>query len=135
MNDRTLGLIYTIKGLHKPNWFIAVAKYMSMETDTPEDSYTYEDCYKIIKEAFFDYISTCDNIRPLLYTFFDRIEHDGASGTGEKIVGALAMEKVRDKDSKTGEYYYVNGFREPQGEVLKILNHLKTGKMKGKRKC
>lgn len=133
MNDRTLGLIYTIKGLHKP-WSVAVAKYMSMETDTPVDSYTYEDCYKIIKEAFFDYISTCDNMRPLLYTFFDRIEHDGTSGIGEKIAGALAMEKVRDKDSKTGEYYYVNGFREPQGEVLKILNHLKTGKMKGERK-
>lgn len=132
MDDRTLGLIYTIKGLHKP-WYIAVAKYMSMETDTPADSYTYVDCYKIIKEAFFDYISTCDNVRPLLYTFFDRIEHDGASGIGEKIAGALVMEKVRDKDSKTGEYYYVNGFREPQGEVLKILNHLKTGKKKGKR--
>ena len=133
MDDRTLGLIYTIKGLHKP-WFIAVAKYMSMETDTPADSYTYGDCYKIIKEAFFDYISTCDNMKPLLYTFFDRIEHDGASGIGEKIAGALAMEKVRDKDSKTGEYYYVNGFREPQGEVLKILNHLKTGgKKRGKK--
>lgn len=123
MNDRTLGLIYTIKRLHTPNWFIAVAKYMSMETGTPEDSYSYEDCYKIIKEAFFDYISTCDNIRPLLYTFFDRIEHDGASGIGGKIVGALALEKVRDKDPKTGEYRYVNGFREPQGEVLEILNH------------
>lgn len=132
MNDRTLGLIYTIKGLHKP-WSVAVAKYMSMETDTPEDFYTYGDCYKIIKEAFFDYISTCDNIRPLLYTFFEYIERDGVFSIGEKIAGALSMEKVRDKDSKSGEYYYVNGFREPQGEVLKILNHLSTCKMKGKK--
>ena len=122
MNDRTLGLIYTIKRLNKP-WYTAVAKYMSVETDTPADLYTYGDCYKIIKEAFFDYVSTCDNILPLLYTFFDSIEHDGVSGIGEKMAVALTMTKIREQDSKTGEYRYVNGFREPQGEVLDILNH------------
>ena len=105
MTDKTLGIIYAIKRSNKV-WNQAVAEWMSDYSGSPVVAYTETVINKILKEAFVDYISTCDKPNVELYSFLCLIEGQGMHSLRYYIANILGMAQVKDGD------IFVNGFRE-----------------------
>lgn len=110
MTDRTLGIIKAIKQRGKV-WNRAVAEYISERTGTPIEDYTEYDLNIILKEAFLDYIATCDNPAFEVETLINLMTSFGDSSLGCHLANILGMTQVRDKDDN-----YVNGFRKIKGD-------------------
>ena len=104
MTDKTLGIIYAIKRSGKV-WNQAVAEWMADYSGSPVEEYTETVINKILKEAFVDYISTCDKPDVELYEFLCLIESQGMHSLGYYIANILGMTQVKDCDK------FVNDFR------------------------
>ena len=109
MTDRTLGIIKAIKqsGLR---WDRAVSRHMSWETGTPEENYSETDLNQILKAAFLDFLSTCDDPAMEVGNLLDMMESSGTHSMGYHLANMLGIAQVcrLEGDEKT----YVNGFRD-----------------------
>ena len=105
MKDVTNGLIYAIKRSGKP-WNQAVAKYMSNYSGSPIEEYTETVINLILKQAFVDYIETCDDPEREVSDLLDFIQCDGSHSLGYYLAMVLGNTQVRDGDR------FVNGFSE-----------------------
>ena len=110
MTDHTLNLIYAIKQSGK-SWNQAVSEYMFTYSNSPIESYDEYTLNRILKEAYCDYISTCDNpaieARKLLemmddYPMYSRAHH---------LANCMGWAQVKDNGK------FVNGFRECNNKV------------------
>lgn len=110
MTDLTIGIIKAIKQSGKV-WNRAVAEYMSEHTGTPIEDYTEHYLNTILKEAFLDYIATCDNPVLEVEILIDLMTSYGAGSLGCHLANILGMAQVRDKNGN-----YINGFRELKGD-------------------
>lgn len=108
MTDLTLNIIKSIKCSGKV-WNRAVAEYMSEYSGCPVEDYTETSLNHILKEAFIDYVSTCDNPEEPVRELFDFIENNGARSLGHHIANVLGLTQVRKNDK------YINGFRDLKG--------------------
>lgn len=104
MTDKTLGIIYAIKRSGKV-WNQAVADWMSDYSGSPVEEYTETVINKILKEAFADYISTCDHPDREVYDLLDYISNNGSYSLGHCISIVFELAQVKSKDK------FVNGFR------------------------
>ena len=107
MTNHTLNLIYAIKQSDKL-WNQAVSEYMSTYSGSPIENYNEYILNHILREAYCDYISTCDNpaveARKLLemmdsYPMYSRAHH---------LANCMGLAQVKDKGR------FVNGFREQE---------------------
>jgi hypothetical protein len=105
MTDKTIGIIYAIKRSGKI-WNQAVAEWMSNYSGSPVEKYTETLLNKILKEAFIDYMSTCDKPGMEVSDFLDLIENNGSYSLGHHIANKLGMTQVKEGNK------FVNGFRE-----------------------
>jgi hypothetical protein len=105
MTDHTIRIINAIKRSGKV-WNQAVAEYMSEYSGCPIEEYTETKLNRILKEAFLDYLATCDNPSMEVCDLFDFMDNHGSESLGHHIADVLGMTQVRDGNE------YVNGFRE-----------------------
>ena len=105
MTDHTISIIKAIK-LSGKVWNQAVAEYMSKYSGSLVDEYTETELNRILKEAFLDYLTTCDNPSMEVRDLLDFMDNNGSRSLGHHIANVLGLTQVRDGDK------YVNGFRE-----------------------
>lgn len=111
MSDRTLNIIHAIKQ-YSFMWDNAIKYYMSNLTGQDIEDYSESDLYKILKEAFLDYLKTCDNPSYAVRLLLEANERDGSSSIASKIASVLIIQQVKDKNGN-----FVNGFRELIKEI------------------
>ncbi len=104
MTDKTLGIIYAIKRSEK-EWNHAVADWMADYSGSPVEEYTETQINKILKEAFVDYISTCNRPDREVYDLLDYIDNNGSYSLGHCIAIVFELAQVKDGNK------FVNGFR------------------------
>ena len=104
MTDHTINIIKSIKRSGKV-WSQAVAEYMSEYSGSPVEEYTETELNRILKEAFLDYLTTCDSPSMEIRGLLDLMENNGLHSIGYHIANVLGMVEVKDGDK------YVNGFR------------------------
>ena len=104
MTDKTLGIIYAIKRSGKA-WNQAVAEWMADYSGSPVEAYTEIILNKILKEAFIDYVSTCDRPDIEIYELLSCIDKNGSYSLGHCIAIVLELARVKNGDE------FVNGFR------------------------
>lgn len=114
MEKRTSEIIMTLKGNHefgeRDTYKQLLAAYMSDRCDYPEDQYTDEMLFGIVKETVKDYLSGCSGpgyIRAFLDNYFEA--HKWHEDELSQWLSALAQVQVREKNGD-GTYRYINGF-------------------------
>lgn len=131
MKQRTQNIVNVIKnpplmGYEAGDMESAVIRYMSEECACPIEYYTDDIVIGILKEAFADFISCCDNpeyyVRDLMdYLTSDNIMHKPRS-LKEAIITVLDLVQVK-RDGENG-YVYINGFNDGIEELdIKITGH------------
>ena len=105
MTDHTIRIIYAIKR-GGDTWNRAVAKYMSEYSGYPYKDYTEMQLNNILKEAFLDYLSTCDNPVLAVRDLIDSMTGHGLESLGFHISNVFMMARVKFEDK------YINGFRD-----------------------
>ena len=110
MNDKTLGIIYAIKKSNK-SWDKAVAKFMSKYSGSPEDEYADHHLNAILKDAFADYMATCDSPYYETRILLDMMDSTGFYSLGHYLATTLMLTRVKDDYGN-----YINGFREMKKE-------------------
>lgn len=111
MTDRSLRIIYAMKQSNKP-WEEAITKFRAKETGDPGHFATQLELYNVINEVFIDYISTCDHPENVVRELLHCIENNGSLGMVHHMAIILRLQQVRDRNMSTGDFYYVNGFRD-----------------------
>ena len=111
MTDRSLEIIYAMKKSTKP-WEEAITKLRAKETGDPGHIATQFELYEVIKEVFTDYISTCDHPENVVRDLLRHVESNGSCGMVHHMAMVLRLQRVKDRDMSTGNYYYINGFRD-----------------------
>jgi len=111
MTDRSLKIIYAMKQSEKP-WEEVITKFRAKETGDPGHIATQLELYHVIKEVFTDYISTCDHPENVVKFLLKCVENNGSLGMVHHMATVLRLQRVRDRDMSTGNFYYVNGFRD-----------------------
>lgn len=111
MTDRSLKIIYTMKQSDK-SWEEAIAKFRAKETKDPSHFATQLELYDAIREVFIDYISTCDHPENVVRDLLHHVENNGSLGMVHHMAIVLRLQQVRDRNMSTGDFYYVNGFRD-----------------------
>lgn len=111
MTDRSLGIIYAMKQSEKP-WEEVITKFRAKETGDPSRIATQLELYDVIKEVFIDYISSCDHPENVVRDLLHHVENNGSLGMAHHMAIILSLQQVRDRDMSTGNFYYVNGFRD-----------------------
>lgn len=112
MTQRTCNIIMCCKGNCKwhylDNTLDVIARYMSNECGADLDTYTPDVLKSIILTALLDYIDSADKPSYVIWS----IINDGCMHVSieEKICAMFCDVRVMDRDSITGDYYYVNGF-------------------------
>ena len=106
MSDQTLEIIYAIKQFGRAP-LASVAEYMSEYTGSPENEYNEFVLYSILKNAYADYLSTCDNPAAEFEHLMNLFETGHFHSTAYILAIALGLTRVRDNDGQ-----YINGFRE-----------------------
>ena len=106
MSDQTLGIIYAIKQRGESP-LKAVAEYMSEYSGSPKDEYNEEYLYVILKNAYIDYMSTCDSPSSEVARFLELLEKNYGHSMAFTLVITMGLTRVKNTDGK-----FVNGFRE-----------------------
>lgn len=105
MTKRTYNIIIACKNRNgHANCIESVREYMSKECMCPVNYYDETDMGRIMKEAMYDYIDTCDKPSVFFRNMETMFGYEMLS-IGEKIGRAFALVQVRDRDGN-----YVNGF-------------------------
>lgn len=108
MTERTFNIIMCCKGKLYPEvegGIDRIKMYMSEECDCSPEDYGWVELKKIMQEAAFDYIDTCD--KPS--AFLRSILCNKVPGISTAIVICNAFKEVRVRDESGN---YVNGFTE-----------------------
>jgi len=111
MTDRSLEIIYAMKKSAK-SWEEVITKFRAKETGISGNTATQLELYGIIKGVFTDYISTCDHPENVMRDLLHFVENNGSLGMAHHMATVLRLQQVRDRDMRTGNFYYVNGFRD-----------------------
>jgi len=111
MTDRSLKIIYAMKQNVKP-YEEVIAKLRAKEIGDPNFFATQLELYHVISEVFIDYISTCDHPENVVRELLHCIDNNGSLGMAHDMAIVLRMQQVRGGDMSTGNFYYVNGFRD-----------------------
>ncbi len=104
VTDKTIGIIYAIKRSGKV-WNQAVAEWMADYSGSSVEEYTETALNNIMKEAFGDYISSCDNPEREVRDLLDMIGRNGSYSIGHHLANVLAITQVKEGER------FVNGFR------------------------
>lgn len=105
MTDTTLGIIYAMKRSSE-NWDKAVAEYMANYSGSPIEDYSETVLNRIMKNAFVDYVETCDKPHIVIYELLHSLDTNGWYSLGHHLANILILEQVKDGDR------FVNGFRD-----------------------
>lgn len=105
MTDLTIGLIYSIKA-NTASWDKAVADFMARHTTADIKEFNDATYYCILKQAFLDYLATCDRPDKDVYMYMSIMECNPMWSGAHQIADALICTTVRTDLGK-----YVNGFR------------------------
>ena len=120
MIDKTIALIYALKqNPHQKTSSIDIAVdfYACCSGNDPK-TYSYNTLFVLIKNAFLDYISTADDPRQDMYTYFRSMEimdtmtdvKDDRNYIFYSLHGMLSALHMAIVRNKKGEY--INGFKE-----------------------
>lgn len=120
MTDRTLGIIYALKRSNHDG-FRAVAEYISRETGDRIEDYSFGDLCSIVRTAYKDYISGCDNAGSEFDSFLRYLDMNYCGGVYEAMMCRLRMTQVKSCNKENPEMHYINGFRDPTKEIKDIL--------------
>ena len=108
MTERTVKIILACKGaIYSDNEdrIDRIRSYMSDECNYPKEDYTEEAMTKIVLEAMYDYIDTCDKPSSFLRSMYDWRMNQDASLL-ERICTSFVLIQVQ------GNGKYINGFKE-----------------------
>lgn len=105
MTDHTLNLIYAIKKSGK-SWNQAVSEYMSAYSGSPIERYDEYSLNHILREAYCDYISTCDNPAMEARKLLEMMDNYPMYSRAHHLANCMGLAQVKDKGK------FVNGFRE-----------------------
>ena len=106
MEKHTMDIIRFIKNVDRPCFYL-LREYLASENGSNEDAYTESELNTILKNAYVDYISTCDNPSNEIRRLLDYINSSGCHSLAWYIVMSLDMVRVRDDNGN-----YINGFDE-----------------------
>ena len=111
LQDRTVNIMMITKRYPVEEWKSEIAKYMSEECGCPIEAYTDRVIFKIVNEAFFDYVYCCDKERTMavLHEFFSREQ----MGHLEPVLMALSLAQIAEIDPD-GSYHYICGYHETE---------------------
>lgn len=108
MTERTVKIILACKGMIYPSnedMIDRIRSYMSDECNCPKEDYTEEVITKIVLEAMYDYIDTCDRpsifLRQMYYWHWNK-----EASLLERVCTAFELVQVQ------GDGKYINGFKE-----------------------
>ena len=105
MTDHTLNIIYAIKKSGK-SWDQAVSEYMSAYSGSPIERYDEYNLNHILREAYCDYISTCDNPAMEARKLLEMMDNYPMYSRAHHLANCMGLAQVKDKGK------FVNGFRE-----------------------
>ena len=110
MTDHTLNLIYAIKQSGK-SWNQAVSEYMSAYSGSPIERYDEYSLNHILREAYCDYISTCDNPAMEARKLLEMMDNYPMYSRAHHLANCMGLAQVKDKGK------FVNGFRECNNKI------------------
>lgn len=148
MEDMTLGIIYTFKNFGTNKAKSVLINFMSEYTNTPKEHYSQQNLIMIIRNAFVDYIRSCDNPGYEIYSYFDvkrqkenlkiynyklykecQESEDIFDDDTQALIVTLCNTKVKELDKETKNYRYINGFHDVNGFLKETLDKLKEEKV------
>lgn len=107
MDEMSIGIIYTIKH-NATNYRIMIVHFLSNYTLTPPEHYTKAVINRILKNVFYDAVQHNEHPQSLVRDYFESKE----SREEDRIASALSLMQVKEKNKESGEYEYINGFKE-----------------------
>jgi len=108
------GIIWIIKNKGKSRE--AIIDFMHNYTDAPKEYYTDVIINHILEQTMIE--ATRENTYPasILSQYFYCMKEPWNYSHFEAMCAALEILQVREKDAKTGDYHYINGFSEVMEE-------------------
>jgi len=113
MTDHTLNLIYAIKQSGK-SWNQAVSEYMSAYSGSSIEEYDEYSLNHILRAAYCDYISTCDNPAMEVYNLLEMMDSYPMYSRAHHLANCMGMAQVKDKGK------FINGFRECNRNAVNV---------------
>lgn len=111
MTERTYNIIMACKNRKRyANCIESVREYIAKECMDPIHYYDENTMSRIMKEAMYDYIDTCDRPSAFFRSMETIFGYENFS-VGEKIGRAFVLVRVRNNDK------YVNGFGEWENDA------------------
>lgn len=112
LQDRTVNIMMIAKRFPADRWKSEIAKYMSEECGCPIETYTNHVIFRIVNEAFFDYVYCCDKQRTMavLRNYFGC---ENGNQFTERMLIALGLAQVAEI-YPDGSHHYICGYHETE---------------------
>lgn len=114
------GIIWTVK--HYEHSREAIIDFLHKYTSTPKEYYTNNIIDRIMEQTMLEVIRYNLNPVSILFEYFSWMKDPWNYSHFEAMCAAIGGVQVREKDTETGDYHYINGFSEVMEEFENDYN-------------